>query len=139
MMEIQENSSLLFTEFRLLVEVWHFQIQIFRKKMLIKPQRNFVSCGIQLEMIVQFRTDVTSIEFQELGKWNSLICVWLFATLLTVAGQALLCMGFLRQVYCSGLPFPSPGGLPDSGIEPRSPAFPDSGIEPRSPALQEGS
>ena len=32
-------------------------------------------------------------------------------------------MGFSRQVYWSGLPFPSPGDLPDPGIEPRSPAW----------------
>ena len=32
-------------------------------------------------------------------------------------------MGFSRQKYWSGLPFPSPGELPDPGIEPRSPAL----------------
>ena len=32
-------------------------------------------------------------------------------------------MGFSRQEYWSGLPFPSPGDLPDPGIEPRSPAM----------------
>ena len=32
-------------------------------------------------------------------------------------------MGFLRQEYWSGLPFPSPGDLPDPGIEPRSPTL----------------
>ena len=32
-------------------------------------------------------------------------------------------MGFSRQEYRSGLPFPSPGDLPDPGIEPRSPAL----------------
>ena len=41
----------------------------------------------------------------------------------TVAYQAPLSMGFSRQEYWSGLPFPSPGDLPDSGIEPRSPAL----------------
>ena len=40
-----------------------------------------------------------------------------------VAGQAPLSMGFSRQEYWSGLPFPSPGDLPDPGIEPRSPAL----------------
>ena len=37
--------------------------------------------------------------------------------------QAPLSMGFSRQEYWSGLPFPSPGNLPDLGIEPRSPAL----------------
>ena len=32
-------------------------------------------------------------------------------------------MGFSRQEYWSGLPFPSPGDLPDPGIEPWSPAL----------------
>ena len=40
-----------------------------------------------------------------------------------VACQAPLSMGFSRQEYWSGLPFPSPGDLPDPGIEPRSPAL----------------
>ena len=39
----------------------------------------------------------------------------------TVAHQAPLSMGFSRQEYWSGLPFPSPGDLSDPGIEPRSP------------------
>ena len=40
-----------------------------------------------------------------------------------VALQAPLSMGFSRQEYWSGLPFASPGDLPDPGIEPRSPAL----------------
>ena len=39
----------------------------------------------------------------------------------TVAHQAFPSMGFSRQEYWSGLPFPSPGDLLDPGIEPRSP------------------
>ena len=40
----------------------------------------------------------------------------------TVARQAPLSMGFPRQEFWSRLPFPSPGELPDPGIEPDSPA-----------------
>ena len=47
--------------------------------------------------------------------------VQLVATPWTVAHQAPPSMDFSRQEYWSGLPFPSPGDLPDSGIEPRSP------------------
>ena len=56
-------------------------------------------------------------------KVTSLSRVQLFATPRTVAYQAPLSMGFSRQEYWSGLPFPSPGDLPDPGIEPRSPAL----------------
>ena len=45
------------------------------------------------------------------------------ATPWTVARQAPLSLGFSRQGYCSGLPFPSSRDLPDPGIEPRSPAL----------------
>ena len=51
---------------------------------------------------------------------NFLLLLW------TVAHQASLSMGFPRQEYCSGLPLPSPGDLPDDpGIEPASPALAD--------------
>ena len=45
-------------------------------------------------------------------------CVQLCAMLWTVARQAPLSMGFSRQEYWSGLPFPSPGDFPDPGIKP---------------------
>ena len=41
----------------------------------------------------------------------------------TAVYQASLSMGFSREEYWSGLPFPSPGHLPDPGIEPRCPAL----------------
>ena len=44
-------------------------------------------------------------------------------TLWTVAHQAPLSMGFSRQEYWMGWPFPSPGDLPSPGIEPGSPAL----------------
>ena len=54
---------------------------------------------------------------------KSLSRVRLFETLWTVARQAPLSMGFSRQEYWSGLPFPSPRVLPNPGIEPGSPAL----------------
>jgi len=54
---------------------------------------------------------------------KSLSHVLLFATLWTVAHQAPPSMGFSRQECWSGLPFPSPGDLPNPGIEPSSPAL----------------
>ena len=56
-------------------------------------------------------------------KVKSLSHVRLFASPWTVAYQASLSMGFSRQEYWSGLPFPSPGDLPDTGIEPGSPTL----------------
>ena len=50
--------------------------------------------------------------------------VQIFVTPWTLALQALLCMGFPRQEYWSGLPFPSPMDLPDPGIKPMSPVSP---------------
>ena len=54
---------------------------------------------------------------------KSLSCVRLFATPWTVSHQAPPSMGLSRQEYWSGLPFPSPGHLPDPGIEPWSPTL----------------
>ena len=59
-------------------------------------------------------------------KWNEvklLSRVQLFVTPRTIAYQASQSMGFSRQEYWSGLPFPSPGDLPNPGIEPGSPAL----------------
>ena len=50
--------------------------------------------------------------------------VQLFVTLWTVALHAPLSVGFLRQGYWSELLFPSPGDVPNPGIEPKSPAAP---------------
>ena len=61
--------------------------------------------------------------------WNMCLCVQsfsqvqLFATTWTAAHQAPLSMGFSRQEYWSGLPFPPPGDLPHPGNEPTSPAL----------------
>ena len=59
-------------------------------------------------------------------KWSevkSFSHVWLFATPWTVAYQAPPSLGFSRQEYWSGLPFPSPGCLSDPGIKPGFPAL----------------
>ena len=55
---------------------------------------------------------------------KSLSRVRLFATPWTIACQAHLSMGFSRKEYWSGLPFPSPGDLPNPGTEPTSPVSP---------------
>ena len=69
---------------------------------------------------------------------QSLSHVRLFATLWTVAHQAPPSMGFSRQEYWSGLPFPSPGDLPDPGIEPRSPTLQADALTSEPPGKPEG-
>ena len=70
--------------------------------------------------------------------------VQLFGTPWTGTHQAPLSMKFSRQEYWSGLPFPSPGGLPDPGIKLKSPASPAlAGIffttaRPRKPEIECG-
>ena len=56
-------------------------------------------------------------------KVKSLSRVQLFSTPWAIAYQAPPSVGFSRQEYWSVLPFPSPGDLPNTGIEPGSPAF----------------
>ena len=62
---------------------------------------------------------------------NGILCLFLlsgvqvFATPWTVAHQAPLSMVFFRQEYWSGMPLPSPGDLPDPGIEFASPVTPE--------------
>ena len=56
-------------------------------------------------------------------KLKSHSCVHLFATLWSAACQAPPSMGFSRNENWSGVPFPSPGDLPNPGIEPGSPAL----------------
>ena len=64
---------------------------------------------------------------RRLGSLQGCVCalsrVQFFATPWTAAQQAPLPMGFARQEYWSGYPFPSPGDLPNPGIKPTSPAL----------------
>ena len=71
-------------------------------------------------------------------KVKSLSRVRLLATPWTTANQAPPSMGFSRQEYWSGLPFPSPRDLPDPGIEPRSPALQTDALTSEPPGKQAG-
>ena len=91
-----------------------------------------MACGIHelafriLSQKVETQTDAeTKEEMSAYGKVKvkSLSHVQLFATPWTRAYQAPPSMGFFRQEYWSGLPFPSPGDLLNPGIEPGSPAL----------------
>ena len=68
---------------------------------------------------------------------KSLSRVPLFVTPWTVAYQAPPSLGFSREECWSGLPFPSPGVLPDPGIEPRSPTFQADALTSEPPGKRE--
>ena len=71
-------------------------------------------------------------------KMKSLSCVRLFVTSWTVAYQAPPSMGFSRQEYRSGVPLPSPGDLPDPGMEPGSPTFQADALSSKPPGKPYG-
>ena len=66
-------------------------------------------------------TNSAAVNGSHISSVQSLSRVQLFVTLWTVAYQAPLSMGFSRQKYWSWFPFPSPGDLPNPGIQPGSP------------------
>ena len=71
------------------------------------------------QLMTQFKSTAEFYILYSKQKWSevkSLSRVRLFATPWTVAYQASPSMGFSRQEYWSGLPFPSPGDLPDPGM-----------------------
>ena len=88
-------------------------------KMRLKP---VISCCL-LIWLIAFPTELFTLTFFSTFIWiesESVSCSVLSdsETLWTVVHQAPLSMGFSRQEYWSGLPFPSPGDLPPPGLEP---------------------
>ena len=76
------------------------------------------------DLLVTTLEQMQKLELKEIKvNVKSLSRVRLSATPWTVAHQAPLSMGFSRQEYWSGSPFPPPGDLPDPGIEPGSPTL----------------
>ena len=77
--------------------------------------------GARVQSLVRKLTSHIQWGAARINKCVCVLCrVQLFVTPWTVARQAPLSMRFSRQKYCSGLIFPSPGDLPDPGIEPTS-------------------
>ena len=94
------------------------------------PDKTWARPRVKYQCQESFRASTVAgeIHFQPLScygwKWKwSHSGVWLFATPWTVAYQTPPSIRFSRQECWSGLPFPSPGDLPDPGIEPGSPAL----------------
>ena len=90
------------------------------------PQQHIISILMNNWLLQPSKVDTSkdhhSLRYVKV-KVKSLSHVRLFATPWTVAYQAPQSMGFSRQEYWSGLPFPSSGDLPNPGIEPGSPAL----------------
>ena len=91
-----------------------------RKRYLFHANKNDKKAGVTIFISDKILCFTKAIKKD---KVKSLSCVRLFETPWTVAYQAPPSMGFSRQECWSGLPFPSPGDLPNPGIEPGSPAL----------------
>ena len=97
------------------------QKQQLKRKAYVSPGA-LCSCSKYAFISLETRHSQIDEIIEEL-KVKLLSHVRLFATPWAIAYQAPPSMGFSRQEYWSGLPFPSPGDLPNPGIEPRSPAL----------------
>ena len=80
--------------------------------------------SLQSKGLSRVFSTVKSINFSVLSSVQLLSHVWLFTAPWTVAWQSPLSIGFFRQEYWTGLPFPPPGDLPNPGIQPGYPASP---------------
>ena len=88
---------------------------------IMEKARDFQKTSISALLTVPKPLTVwITINWKFWKKVKSLSCDRLFVTPWTVAYQASLFVGFSRQEYWSRLPFPSPGDLPNPGIEPGS-------------------
>jgi len=95
-----------------------------------RPRQSLVTLyrGFHLFLCEGMLMLLTSLFSAVYEMWCTYACVLsrvlLFSTPWTVACQAPLSIGFSRQEYWSGLPFPPPADLPDQGIKPMSPVSP---------------
>ena len=101
--------------------VWYWQ-EYYRTDVISLSVNNTMGClfiplVVLLIIITIIKWYLSSLKVKLLSR------VRLFATPWTVAYQVPQSMEFSRQEYWSWLPFPSPGDLPNPGIEPRSPAL----------------
>ena len=83
-----------------------------------------ISLQVKCQKTIQYKSITRQNLYGPLGGGGLVTqsCPTLVA-LVTVAHQASISMEFSRQEYRSGLPFPSPGDLPDRGIKPMSPVL----------------
>ena len=126
-----QHSAWIITELQCLLAEWMNNFYIFVNKLLLHSVSHCAwNIRIKAELLrsyvgsftdKNFETNFTAVigkHIKEVLSQHMLGSTW---TLWTVAHQAPPSIGFSRQEYWNGLPFPSPGDLPDPGIEPRSP------------------
>ena len=100
---------------------------IYNIKKIIHPQSTKIQMNENSTQFIRKSHKTLCFRYQYLYPrvWAQCLShVRLFVTPRTVAHQVPLFMGFSRQEYWSGLPFPPPGDLPEPGIEPTSPVSP---------------
>ena len=95
---------------------------------MVQLSHLYMTTGKTMALTIgSFVLKVMSLLFNTLSRFKVkvklLSHVWFFATPWTVGYQVPPSVGFSRQEYWSGLPFPSPGDLPNAGIEPGSPTL----------------
>ena len=90
-------------------DIWKNQYNIVKLKNKIKKKEQCIYRNLFLDKCAVCARSLSGVQ--------------LFATPWTVIHQAPLSMGFFKQEYWSGLPFPPPGDLPDQGIKPTSPVL----------------
>ena len=108
---------------------WHFRLGPLKKFVALLFDKVRFGWKVKLEIISLRADNFLVIRLWPFLHWgppkgtcmaSRFSCVWLFATQCTIALQSPLSMRFSRQGYWGGLPCPSPGDLPNLGIEPVS-------------------
>ena len=95
-------------------------LKLFRNSALKKKKEKKFSTKSSLKTVHNGWIKCMKLSFPNLACVQLLSSVQLFGTPWTIARQSPLLMGFPRQEYWNGLPFPSPGDLPDPEIKPVS-------------------
>ena len=94
-----------------------------KRKLEIRLTFNHINLYIKCKYKSLIKRKGLSQWIRRTNEWKSLSHVWLFATPWILARQASVSMEFSRQEHWNRLPFPSPGDLPDPGMESRFPAL----------------
>ena len=104
------------------IPISYYRAESLQQKTVVGKKDHLVFCLTEFSQFKQtsYWSNTRTIDMHYACMFN---CVQLCVTPWTVVCLAPLSMGFSRQEYWSGFPFPSPGDIPDPGTEPRSPIF----------------